>query len=172
MCLPLPNPKNQTLCNYILQQFRKSVMYCINNVILNNIVITFDNILLHRITNFFKFRNSCSLLKMPCIISPKFYRQTARSCHGTKRWTDAADVAVEVAVSCRDAGERQRRKTHHTWIAPQDRPNGFKADTKTTFPQANSRSAVGAWLRKDDHLHSTLTAFITVVIRLGQQQVR
>lgn len=27
---------------------------------------------------------------------------------GTKRWTDAADVAVEVVVSRRNAGERQR----------------------------------------------------------------
>lgn len=40
------------------------------------------------------------------------------------------------------------------------------------FPQANSQNAMGTWLSKDGHLHGTLTAFITVVIRLGQQQGR
>lgn len=40
------------------------------------------------------------------------------------------------------------------------------------FPQANSQNTMGIWLSKDGHLHSTLTAFTTVAIRLGQQQGR
>lgn len=100
--------------------------------------------------------------------SSKFYRQAICGCPGIICWTDAAGVAVEVVVSCRDAVEHQLRKTLRTWIASQDRPNGFKRIWGTTFPRAYSQISAEAWSNKDDRLRSTLTAFI----RLGQQRDR
>ncbi|KAL1261886.1 hypothetical protein QQF64_007151 [Cirrhinus molitorella] len=77
-------------------------------------------------------------------------------------------VAVEVVVSCRDAGNFNSEKPFACGLLLRTDLmdlSGYGDDFSTG---AYSQNVAEAWSIKDGHLHSTLTPFI----RLGQQEDR